>query len=93
MEALNRQEIAKKEYSDAQRQLDLLAADLEKIKKEAEKVDELYAEQDELLGRCPSMYTNPPSRHMPTYTSMDLFNKDLLEPATVTCMRFTKLVH
>ena len=50
VEALNKQEITKKELDEAIRQRDLLSADLEKMNESAKRVNELYDEQEDILG-------------------------------------------
>lgn len=50
LEALNKQEIAKKELDGVQRQRDTVGAEVKALKKETDKLQKLYQEQDELLA-------------------------------------------
>ena len=50
LDALNKQEIAEKEFKRAVSERDAMAADVNVAKGEAQKVEQLYKEQDELLG-------------------------------------------
>ena len=50
MDALNRQEIAKKELEGAQSMFKTVQEDLQRLRQDAESINKLYKEQDELLG-------------------------------------------
>ena len=50
MDALNKQEIAKKELDGAQSTLKSVQDELARLRKDAESINTLYKEQDELLG-------------------------------------------
>ena len=54
MDALNKQEIAKKELEGAQATQTAVKTELDRLRVEAESIKNLYKEQDELLGQCPS---------------------------------------
>ena len=50
LDALNRQEIAKKELEGAQSMFKTVQEDLQRLRQDAESINKLYKEQDELLG-------------------------------------------
>ena len=50
LDALNKQEIAKKELDGAQSTLKSVQDELARLRKDAESINTLYKEQDELLG-------------------------------------------
>ncbi|KAK2167467.1 hypothetical protein LSH36_27g03035 [Paralvinella palmiformis] len=50
LEALNKQEIAKKELDQAKVMKDQVKSDLNKLKKEADQLQKIYTQQDELLA-------------------------------------------
>lgn len=50
VEALNNQEIAKKELDEGIRQRDLMVADHQRLKQSADEVQNLMDEQEDLLG-------------------------------------------
>lgn len=48
---MNKQEIAKKELDGVVKERDIMATEVNSSKGEAQKVEQLYKEQDELLGK------------------------------------------
>lgn len=52
LEALNKQEIVKKELDGAKHTLDLVTNETNTLRKDAAQITELYRQQDELLGEC-----------------------------------------
>lgn len=50
LEALNKQEISKKELDGVKHQRDQLTSEVKTLKKEVDSLQKIYQEQDELLG-------------------------------------------
>lgn len=54
LEALNKQEVAQKEYVGVKEQREQLTAEVSGLQKEAEAIDQLYKDQDEMLCEYPN---------------------------------------